>query len=411
MNNKKVVFVHAFGNQNSRHALYGLKKNNMLHSFHTSVACFKDSKLYFLSKISFFKVFRRREFDGIIKKETYTYPLYESLRMLGRFSKGVIRVTPDVIIHYIDKKVSSFLIRYSGEISAVFSSDEGAFYSFKKSKDLGIKCIFDLPIIHWRTYQRLLAEEKVKNPEWATILGVYNDSLDKLYRKDQELLLADKIYVASNFTKQSILNDFPYKLNADIEVIRYGFPKVNKKRKYVSLQSRKIKFLYVGRLSQSKGLSYLFESVSYFESEIELTIVGSGDISSCSALKNQISKYRYIDYLTHDKVLALMAESDVFIFPSLFEGFGLVITEAMSQGTPVLTTTNTCGIDFIDDGINGWLVEPGSTESLKNKIKNIIDNKNILPEISRNAMKTASMRPWSVYEKELAESVSRFLND
>lgn len=409
--NKKVVFVHATGNQNSRFALYGLKKNGILHSFHTSIACFKGSLLYKLSKIPILKDFRRREFDKIVSKNTYTYPLFESLRMFDRYFKHIFKITPDNVFHYIDKKVASYIKHHSKEIAAVYSSDEEAFYTFTEAKKLKIKCIFDLPIIHWRTYQKLLEDEKTKNPEWASILGIYNDSKDKLARKDQELLLADRIYVASNFTRQSILNDFPYKLTAEIEVIPYGFPEVNRNRKYIPTENRKLRFLYVGRLSQSKGLSYLFESIYSFRNEIELTLVGSGDIDSCKVLKEQILNYNYIPYLTHDKVLSLMAESDVFIFPSLFEGFGMVITEAMSQGTPVLTTTKTCGLDFIIDGINGWLIEAGNSEQLKAKIKNILDNKSRLPDISKNAMQTASERPWSVYEKELAESINHYLND
>lgn len=409
--NKIVVFVHAMGNQNSRHALYGLQIYNLLHSFHTSIACFKGSILYNLSKIPILKSLNRREFDKIVRKNTYTYPLYESLRMINRHLKYFFKVTPDDVFHYIDKKVASYITLHSNEISAVYSTDEGAFYSFTEAKKLNIKCIFDLPIIHWRTYQRLLETEKIKNPKWSSILGIYNDSKEKLARKDQELLLADKIYVASNFTKQSILADFPYKLNADIEVIPYGFPEVNKNREYIPTENRKLNFLYVGRLTQSKGLSYLFESLSPFNNEIELTLVGYGDIENCKALKEQIQKYKHIPYLTHDKVLSLMAKSDVFIFPSLFEGFGMVITEAMSQGTPVLTTTRTCGLDFIIDGINGWLVEPSNSEQLILKIRNILDNKDKLPEISSNAMKTASQRPWSVYEKELAESINHYLND
>lgn len=410
-NKKNVVFVHAMGNQNSRYALYGLKKKDLLHSFHTSIACFKNSVLFKLSQIPFFKDFRRREFDNIVKKETHTYPLYEGLRRFNMLFKNNSKITPDDVFHYIDKKVASYITHHSKEISAIYSTDEGAFYSFTKAKELGIKCLFDLPIIHWRTYQKLLEEEKVKNPEWSSILGIYNDSKEKLDRKDQELLLADKIYVASNFTKQSILNDYPYKLNAEIEVIPYGFPKVNMNRQYIPIENRKLKFLYVGRLSQSKGLSYLFESVSQFKNEIDLTLVGYGDIENCKVLKEQIQNYKYIPYLTHDKVLSLMAESDVLIFPSLFEGFGMVITEAMSQGTPVITTTRTCGRDFIVDGINGWLVEPGNSKLLKSKIKNILDNKCKLLEISKNAMQTASKRPWSVYEEELAESINKFLND
>lgn len=409
--NKKIVFVHAMGNQNSRYALYGLKKRNLLHSFHTSIACFKGSILYNLSKFYLFKDLKRREFDKIVQKDTHTYPKYESMRMLNRYLKNIFSVTPDDVFHYVDKKVTRYIDKNSNSISAIYSTDEGAYYSFKRAKELGIKCIFDLPIIHWRTYQKLLVDERTKNPEWSDILGVYNDSKNKLARKDKELLLADRIYVASNFTKQSILQDFPYKLNAEIEVIPYGFPNINKNRKYIPIENRKLKFLYVGRLSQSKGLSYLFDCISCFKNDIELTLVGYGEIEKCKALKDQIKNYKYIPYLPHDKVLSLMAESDIFIFPSLFEGFGMVITEAMSQGTPVLTTTRTCGLDFITDGINGWLVEPGDSNQLKSKVKNILDNKHKIHDISKNALKTASERPWSVYEKELSKSLENYLND
>ena len=134
--------------------------------------------------------------------------------------------------------------------------------------------------------------------------------------------MADRIYVASNFVKQSILNDFPYKLHADIEVIPYGFPPVNRQRKFNLIGERKLKFLYVGRLSQSKGLSYLFEAIESFREEIDFTIVGSGSLNECQLLKNEIKKYKYIPSLPHDKVLRLMSKNDVFIFPSLFEGFG-----------------------------------------------------------------------------------------
>lgn len=408
MDNKKIVFVHATGNQNSRHAVYGMRKAGILHSFHTSIACFKGSFLYLMSAIPLMKDFRRREFDVCIKKVTYTYPFCELLRILNRFFY-FITISSDDVFHYNDKKVTTFIEKKSNEIAAVYSTDEGAYNTFLKAHELGVKCLFDLPIIHWRTYQKLLSDEKVKNPQWASLLGIYNDSKEKLERKDRELLLADKIYVASNFVKQSILNDFPYQLHADIEVIPYGFPPINKQRKFGLIRNRKLNFLYVGRLSQSKGLSYLFEAMEPFRGEINLTIVGSGNLDECQLLRDEIKKYKYIPSLSHEEVLQLMAQNDVFIFPSLFEGFGLVITEAMSQGTPVITTNRTCGVDFIQDNENGWLVEPGDAGQIKKKIEMILANRKKLVEISKKALETAAKRPWSVYEKELVESVNRFL--
>lgn len=411
MKYKKIVFVHATGNQNSRHAAYGLRKAGILHSFHTSIACFKGSFLYLLSNFSFLKDFRKREFDNSICKVTYTYPLYEILRMFNKYFFHLVNITPDDVFHYVDKRVSLYIKKNKNECAAIYATDEGAYYAFSEASKLNIKCLFDLPIVHWRTYQRLLNNERINNPQWSSLLGIYDDSTEKLERKDKELLLADRIYVASNFVKQSILLDFPYTLHAEIEVIPYGFPKISGQKKSFPIEDRKLKFLFVGRLSQSKGLSYLFEAVEPFRNEIDLTIVGSGDLDKFPLLRNQVKKHRYIPSLKHDKVLQLMAQNDVFIFPSLFEGFGLVITEAMSQGTPVITTNRTCGIDFIIDNYNGWLVEPGNAEQIKDKIRMILANKERLEEISNNALKTAAERPWSVYEKELAESINRFLND
>lgn len=106
-----------------------------------------------------------------------------------------------------------------------------------------------------------------------------------------------------------------------------------------------------------------------------------------------------------------MAMNDLLIFPSLFEGFGLVITEAMSQGTPVITTDRTCGPDVITHGIDGWIVEAGTSTPIKELIHKFISDPTLLREAGKHAMETAAQRPWEVYEQELAESVNKFLND
>lgn len=146
------------------------------------------------------------------------------------------------------------------------------------------------------------------------------------------------------------------------------------------------------------------------EHEFELTVVGIGDIEKCPILKKKLQKANYIPSLPHDAILKLMAEHDLLIFPSLFEGFGLVITEAMSQGTPVITTERTCGPDIITHGKDGWIVKAGSAQPIRELLEQFISNPMILQEVGRNALKTASSRPWPCYEQELATSVNTFLH-
>lgn len=413
---KKIIIYHPFGNANVRAAVDGIYKQGILETFHTCIACFRGNLLYKLSSFSPLKEFRRREFSPFLEKKTISHPYKEIGRQLSyrlklyhliKHEKGIFCI--DNVCHALDKKIAQYILKNKENIGGVYAYEDVALNTFRAAKKENIKCLYDLPIGYWRAMHSLLKEEKEKNPEWAMTLGGFNDSEEKLQQKEQELHLADKIFVASSFTKKT-LELYPDKL-ADIEVIPYGFPPININRTYNNIKDRKIRILFVGGLSQRKGLSYFFDAIVGLEDKIETTVVGKGDLSQCTVLRKALSKVNYIPSLSHNKILELMATQDLFIFPSLFEGFGLVITEAMSQGTPVITTDRTCGPDIINNGIDGWIVKAGTSEPIKNLLVQFIANPEILIEAGKKAMQTAAQRPWSVYEKKLGESINRFLND
>lgn len=105
----------------------------------------------------------------------------------------------------------------------------------------------------------------------------------------------------------------------------------------------------------------------------------------------------------------LFSKSSIFIFPSMGEGFGLVVLEALSAGLPVIVSKNCCGTDIIKDGYNGFVIEAGDTKELINKINWFIENKEKLPEMSRNAIKTAELYTWEKYEKEICIAVRKMI--
>ncbi len=412
---KKIIIYHPTGNANVRGAANGFCKVGILHSFHTCIACFKDSLLYALA-VGPLKEFRRREFNLFLQRYTHVYPFKELFRLMAPklhrqhwLTHETGKFCIDEVYHDLDRKVGKYLVKKASEINAVYAYEDEALETFRTAKKLHKACIYDLPIGYWRTMHELLDKEREKNPQWADTLGGFNDSESKLKRKDEELALADKIYVASTFTKKT-LGMYPGKL-ADIEVIPYGFPPANENRTYTNLTNRKIKVLFVGGLSQRKGISYLFEAAAGLEKHIDLTIVGKGNINQCAALKESLSHVNYIPSMPHPEILKLMSESDVFVFPSLFEGFGLVITEAMSQGTPVITTERTCGPDIITNGHDGWIVDAGLAAPIKKLFYDFIASPQLLHQAGHAALITAKKRPWSQYEKELALSVSNFINE
>lgn len=408
----KVLFSHPTGNANMRGVLTGLQNHGMLHSFHTSVACFKGSLLDKMASVSFLKEFKKRSFPNSVQDKTHTYPYKELGRMVsqklkiksylthetGRFSVGKCCA-------YIDKKVADFVTRRN-DIDVVYCFEDTTEQTFIAAKNKGIKRAYDLPIGYWREMHRLLSAETEKYPEWAVTMGGFKDSEEKLKRKERELALADVIYVASSFTKKT-LEAYPGTL-APVHVVPYGFPEVNTARVYEPLQGRKLKLLYVGGLTQRKGIANVFEAMKGLEDRVELTVVGKGNIDECPALKQALTTCNYIPSLPHADILKLMATQDVFVFPSLFEGFGLVITEAMSQGTPAITTDRTCGPDVITHGVDGWLIEAGSTAAIKQSIESILQNPEILIAAGKAAMKTAMNRPWSKYGDEMAAAINKF---
>ena len=289
-------------------------------------------------------------------------------------------------------------------LSGVYGYEDGALTTFTKAKKLGLYCIYDLPIGYWKSARLLLGKEFEINPDWSGTLTGFNDSSDKLNKKDRELALADVIFVASSFTKKT-LKEYSGNL-PEITVIPYGFPPANNQKEYKPLVDRKLKVLFVGGLSQRKGISYLFEAVEGLEDKVELTIVGQKAVTNCKALNLALEKHTWIPSLSHNQVLACMREHDVFVFPSLFEGFGLVITEAMSQGVPVITTERTAGPDLIGDGADGWIVPAGSSAAIKEVFTAIFENPGILQQFGLAAQNKAQSRPWSVYGQEMAEALS-----
>lgn len=407
----KIVISHPTGNANVRALAEALAKAGLLQKFYTCIALFQNSISYKLSKFGALKEFHRRLFSPVLKSYTHTRPLRELGRMASQKLKWQNALVHEKGIFCIDNVYRDMDLHVSKNLknmNAVYAYEDGALESFVKAKSQGIFCLYDLPIGYWRANGEIFEKERSERPEWAPTLKCFHDSKSKLARKDKELKLADAIFVASLFTKNT-LKLYPGQL-PPIYLIPYGFPEVYKNRNYDPITNRKLKILFVGGLSQRKGLANLFEAVDQLMGSVELTIVGRMEVEGCIPLEKGLAKHNWIPTLPHQEVLELMRTQDVFVFPSLFEGYGLVIAESMSQGTPVITTTRTCGGDFIEDGKNGWLVDPSDTQGLIEKLEHILAHPEILPIVGKAARETAKKLPMSVYGEKITEAIRNIIN-
>ena len=233
------------------------------------------------------------------------------------------------------------------------------------------------------------------------------DSKEKLARKDEELRLADAIVVPGSFVKETL--GMASGIKGKIQVINFGgpTPAVSESGKG---HHGKLRLLYVGSLTQRKGLSYLFKAVDRLGESVELTVVGAKPLGHCKLLESALSRHTWIPSLPHHKILEVMREHDVFVFPSLFEGFGLVLLEAMSQGVPVITTPHTGGPDIISDGVDGFIVPIRSSEAIVEKVE-LLTDRDRLVAMSEQAVKKAAFCSWERYQRNTLKTVRDVLGE
>ena len=217
------------------------------------------------------------------------------------------------------------------------------------------------------------------------------------------------IIVASTFVKKTL--ERAPEIKAPVKVIPFGAPSVSYALD-ASLKMKdtgKLRVLYVGILTQRKGLSYLIKAVSNLNSLVDLTLIGSKCPIKCLPLEKALRVHRWIPSLTHHEILEEMRRNDVLILPSLFEGFGLVILEAMSQGLPVVVTPNTCGSDIVNDGEDGFIVPIRSAEAIAEKLELLARNKELLVAMGQAAKRKAATYAWGSYHYRIVEAVTGML--
>ncbi|MDQ1085605.1 glycosyltransferase family 4 protein [Siphonobacter sp. SORGH_AS_1065] len=412
---RSVILFHLSGNANVKAAATGLLQANLLAELDVSLACFPGSFLDRLASIPALSEIRRRQFPSSLQPVTHMHPWRELGRLFAtKFSLHSLLAPRQIfaieqVVQHIDHSVARRLKKLSQEgVRAVYGFEDTTMWTFRQAQKYQLKCLYDLPIGYWRVGQRLMETESERWPEWAQTMPSLTSTTFQLQKKDEELWMADHIFVASSFTAQT-LQSFPGKL-APVHVVPYGFPPAFEQRTYENKRKGdKLKLLFVGSLTQRKGLANLLAAVDALKSQVELTLVGQKTTLHCKPLNQALAQHRWFPSLANDQILKLMREHDVLVFPSLFEGFGLVITEAMSQGMPVITTAHTAGPDIIKHGNSGWIIKAGSTEALCAQLESILDQPDQLETVGKQALLMARQRSWEQYGYELASVVEHIL--
>lgn len=397
-----ILLAHPTGNMFFRAAARAFYSKGLLAELHSSICWNSSSRVANLLPKGIATQLSRRSFNEIPLHLQHSYPLREYFRLISSqlnlpcLSNHQINfLSIDSLYQSFDKHIAKSLVSIS-PLAGVYSYEDSAFFTFKKAHSLGLKCIYDLPIGYWRAAQHVFAEERELVPEWASTLTGLLDSYSKLERKDVELSLAHHVLVPSQFVANTLADNSA--CSAPITIAPFGCPNVTSLIPSIR-SSGPLRVLYVGSLGQRKGLSYAINAVEELKSMVTLTLIGRPTTNDCIPLNQAINRHRWIPTLAHSEILAQMRNHDVLLLPSLFEGFALVITEALSQGLPVIATPNTGANECIDDNIEGFIVPIRDSLSIVEKLYQLASDSNLLYNMRLSCLKRARIHTWASYEE------------
>lgn len=176
--------------------------------------------------------------------------------------------------------------------------------------------------------------------------------------------------------------------------------------------------LYVGSIYERKGLHLLIEAIGLLPKEdkegLQLTLVGKVQSQKYYEYLESIIESRNLrgiiifrGRLDDEELNKCYSESFAFVLPSLLEGFGLVIIEAMKYGLPVVAFDNSAMPYTIKDRYNGLLAENKSSESLSEKIHELINDEILHSQLSEGAYNTAmNCRTFHDMEQEVSQFIA-----
>lgn len=410
-----ILLVHPTGNANVRNAALALAEAGRLGEFLTCLAPAPDAAWLRLLPAALRRQAVRRALPPELVGLTRSRPARELGRLvfsaLGCHRWSARETGPlsiDRVYNDLDEAAARRLHRHRPRFTGVYAYEDGAAGLFAAARELGVPTFYDLPIGYWRAARRLLTEEAGLSPEWAGTLGGLQDSAAKLARKDLELARADVVFVASSFTCATLAEaPTPPK---KIIVIPYGAP-----AQPVGLEPARrapgepLRVLFVGSLGQRKGLRYLLEAIDSLGPTCALTLIGTVPAAPCAPLAAALRRHRHIVSLPHAEILAEMRRHHVFVFPSLFEGFGLVLLEAMACGLPLIATANTAAPDLITEGREGHVVPIRDSAAIAARLAALAADEERRHAMARAALARAREFTWEKYRSTLAREIAPLL--
>lgn len=249
---------------------------------------------------------------------------------------------------------------------------------------------------HIKTQARLLQEEETRTGE-----QIEKPSNWMIAREVREYSLSDYIGILCSFAYLSFIAEGVAKER--LLLIPFGIPAEDFRPSEEVIQDRidrikkgqPLKILFVGAISFQKGIWDMKEIINKCKSDRFLFYL-LGPISR--EAKNSMGKLPDFAQIIPKKPQAELpehyAQADIFIFPTIQDGYPVVMAQAQASGLPIITTTNCSGPDIITEGKTGWVLPIRSPAAFIDKLLWCDSHRNELAEMVKNVYENYKPKDW-----------------
>lgn len=365
---------------------------------------------------------------GVGGAETYAYALAEKLgeqgHMVDVYTQWVENQNEIVDLH---ENVTVYRITKARKMFVTF---ETLLFSYKASREIDFK---QYDIVHGT----LMPASTIALGPWGTgdssplILTSHGTSLSearsvsletpadyllKFFFHPMNIVMdyiagrgADKIIAISDHSRDELVQKYGFH-EKQVDMIPHGvdtdefYPRAIR---HPTVNPDKMTVLYIGRLGTRKGLDLALQALARIDDPaIEFLIAGTGrykkHLQTLATKLNVDSYVRFLGHIPDQELPILYSSADIFLLPSRYEGFGLVLLEAMACGTPVIGT-NVGGIPTVIDQNQTGVIVPRDAERISNAIQLLTSDDEMRKNMGIRARSKAISMSWKKVVADVEE--------
>lgn len=245
-------------------------------------------------------------------------------------------------------------------------------------------------------YRKALFILYLKSKGVPTVLHIHGSRFESFYNTMRPIQKKFVRYVLGLNERVIVLSDywrnfFQAIMPAEkIAVVENG---ISLKGYHYDKSGPEVNILFMGRLGERKGVYDLLEAstrLAETHSGFQVYLAGDGEVEKVAALVKQKNLEQYIHVLGwvgEEERAIYLKNADLMVLPSYNEGFPMAILEAMNYGSAVISTRVGGIPEMIDEGVNGFVIEPGDIDGLTGRMQELIEQQALREQMGKSNIK------------------------